>query len=270
MSTTTNRAAADARSQAVALTAYGGSLVGKVSYQAAGVVAAEVSDLSDGYGSLALVRCSATGRFERITSFATGDDVVGYAEPDGRVHLLLGMPWELILALIAAAASGAEFVPGGTDTQVYYNDDGDLATTDQITVAAGRATHVSPIVNGTPVYRSGGTDITSPVGRFTTASTTPVVITRTPAAQDTEIVSIIVRSRRNTSNTKRGSWRFVATVSRNGGNAVLDDLATATPFNLNAGTVVVSVSGTGLIVTVTPADTDSRDWDYELRVQGDT
>ncbi len=62
----------------------------------------------------------------------------------------------------------------------------------------------------------------------------------------------------------------MATVSRNGSNAVLDDLVTATPYNLNAGTVAVAVNGTALEVTITPADTDSRDWDYELRVQGDT
>ncbi len=315
VSTAANRTTADARTQAIALTAYGGSAVGKVSYQASGTLAEEISDL--GAGSRQLVRVSTAGRIERIATASVDpdtDDVIGYAETDGRVHLFIGIPLAEIIALVnviaggeantaSSVGSGASlvkakvgvdlpfrsivgtspitatentndvtlaFVPGGTSTQAYYNSGGALATTDQITISGGRATHVAPIVTGTPVHRGGGTDITSIVGRFTTSSTTPVLITRTPAAEDTEIVSIIVRSRRNTSNTKRGSWRFVATVSRNGGNAVLDELVTATPFNLNAGTVAVTVSGTGLVVTVTPADTDSRDWDYELRVQGDT
>ncbi len=152
-------------------------------------------------------------------------------------------------------------LPNATD-QVVARD-----TTDTLT----NKTLTSPIVNGVPVYRSGGVDIESIVGRTTTAATTPVALaTRTPAAQDTEIVSIIVRSRRDGSNTKRGSWAFKATVSRNGGDAVLDDLKTETAFNLDAGTVAVAVSGTGLTVTATPADTDSRIWDYELRVHGDT
>ncbi len=96
VSNTANRTAADARSQAVALTAYGGSMVGKVSYQASGTVAQSISGLSPGYSGIALVRASTTGRFERIVGYTLGDDVVGYAEPDGRVHLHLGIPWQLI------------------------------------------------------------------------------------------------------------------------------------------------------------------------------
>ncbi len=267
VATTANRG--DRGSEGIACSAWGGvpGSVGQVKLVQDGILPAEISGLAP--GSKSFVRCSATGTVERIATASIDlsvDDIIGKAEADGRVHLFFGMPLSQIVTLIESS-----FTPGGTDTQVYYNNAGELATTSQITVSAGRATHVSPIVNGTPVYRSGGTDITSPVGRITTVSTSPVVLaSRTPAIQDTEIVSILVRSRRNTSNTKRGSWPFRATVSRNGGNAVLDNLDTGTAFNLNAGTVAVTVSGTDLIVTVTPADTDSRDWDYELRVQGDT
>ncbi len=198
-----------------------------------------------GAGAAGLVKVSATGTLERGTTGevvgvcdTTGNALVFFAA-QGLIDLVdlvegetntasnvgsgadifkqkAGVDFEfrgvLGLGTLGAAVNGDNielaFTPGGTTTQAYYNNAGVLSTTDQITIAAGRATHVSPIVNGTPVYRSGGTDITSPVGRRTTASTSPVVLaSRTPAIQDTEVVSIIVRSRRNTSNTKRGSWR---------------------------------------------------------------
>lgn len=120
VSTTANRATAAALSQAVALSAYGGSLVGQVSYQSSGVVAQEISGLPPGYGSRVLVRTSATGTFERIASFTSGDDVVGYAESDGRVHLHLGLPWQDILAI----ASFPIEVPGTPGHMIVYASDG--------------------------------------------------------------------------------------------------------------------------------------------------
>lgn len=95
VATSANRTAADAGAQAVALTDYGGSLVGKVTYQSSGIVANEITDL--GAGTAALVRTSSTGRFERIVGDpGADDDVVGYCETDGRVKLHLGLPWSLM------------------------------------------------------------------------------------------------------------------------------------------------------------------------------
>lgn len=88
VATAANRAALPGvRAQAIALTAYGGSAVGKVSYQAAGVVANEVSEL--GVGLASWVRVSSTGRAERCTP-ADGDDIIGKCGTDGRLHLQLG------------------------------------------------------------------------------------------------------------------------------------------------------------------------------------
>lgn len=87
VSTTANRTAANAKSQAIALSSYGGSVVGKVSYQATGTLAAEVSGL--GVGVASWVRCSSTGLLERVSP-SPGDDICGFAEADGRVHLCFG------------------------------------------------------------------------------------------------------------------------------------------------------------------------------------
>lgn len=105
VSSAANRTAAGAFTQAVALTPYGGSLIGQVSYQASGIVAQEVSGLAViAPGAAQLVRVSTAGRFERISIYTTGDDVIGYANSDGRVALHIGLPWQFIAALGAGAA----------------------------------------------------------------------------------------------------------------------------------------------------------------------
>src|SRR5688572_29762455 len=88
-------------SEAIALTAYSGAVVGAVQIQQAGVIDASISGLAA--GAKQLVRVSSAGRIERIASFTLGDDVIGYAEADGRVHLHFGLPWQQI-------ASGAGLV----------------------------------------------------------------------------------------------------------------------------------------------------------------
>jgi hypothetical protein len=89
VATAANRAAADARAQGVALTEYGGSAVGKVSYQSTGILANEVGGL--GEGTAAYVRSSSAGRLERVEGQpAEDDDVVGSCSTDGRVYLHMG------------------------------------------------------------------------------------------------------------------------------------------------------------------------------------
>lgn len=115
VATSANRTSAAAGAQAIAMTAYGGSEVGKVRYQMAGTVAASVTGLAA--GSAALVKTSSTGRLERVVGTpSASDDVVGYAEADGRVKLCFGMPWSAIASAITAGA----VAPGGSSTQLQY------------------------------------------------------------------------------------------------------------------------------------------------------
>lgn len=92
------------RSEGVALTAYGGSSTGSVQLQQCGTIDADISGLAA--GSASWVRCSATGTIERCTPGAS-DDIIGYAEADGRVHLLFGM----LTSAITSGGGGA--TPGG-------------------------------------------------------------------------------------------------------------------------------------------------------------
>lgn len=105
IATTANRGARG--SEGVALSAWGSSVVGSVQMQQAGVIDATISGL--GAGNRELVRVSAAGRLERIASYTAGDDVVGYAEVDGRVHLHFGIPWGLM------GAGGDSLPDGWTD-----------------------------------------------------------------------------------------------------------------------------------------------------------
>jgi hypothetical protein len=113
-------------SEAIALTAYGGAGTGSIQIQQAGVIDADISGLAA--GDRAVVRCSSTGTIERVASPTSDDDVIGYAEADGRVHLHFGIPWNLI------AAGGA--VPGGSTASVQVNN-GSGAFTGYSTVLAG-------------------------------------------------------------------------------------------------------------------------------------
>ncbi len=320
VSSAANRATADARTQAVALTAYGGSAVGKVSYQAAGTVAAEVSDLADGADDPQFVRASSAGRFERIATASIDpdtDDLVGYAEKDGRVHLFVGLPYaELVTIVAGLSVTGTGFVhatsgvidPAATalaryasgkvqiDGNLQFRNTGDsnrtldlVATptstnktltlpnaTDQVvardtTDTLTNKTLTSPIINGLPVYRVTGLDIPSYVTPVATAATTQVNCgTVTLADETTAAIDVIVRCSRDGSNTKRGVWKFSAVVSRNGAGAVLDVLNVGEAFNLNGGTVTCDVDSNSFRVRITPADTDARKWDSEIRVQVNT
>ncbi len=121
VATSANRATAAARAQAVALTAYGGSTVGKVQYRSAGLVPESVTDL--GPGTESLVRCSSTGRFERIAAGSVNpstDDIVGLAYADGRVNLFFGIPIEELATIIGGGGGGA--TPGGSVGSVQIHN----------------------------------------------------------------------------------------------------------------------------------------------------
>lgn len=111
IATTANRGTR--RSEGVAITAYGGSSVGSVQLQQTGTLPQEITGLSTGFGSKQLVRVSATGTLERIATASVvlgTDDLIGYAETDGRVHLYPGFPIDELVTLI----SGSGATPGGT------------------------------------------------------------------------------------------------------------------------------------------------------------
>lgn len=76
------------RSEGIATTAYGGAGTGSVQLQQSGTIDATISGLAAGIASW--VRCSATGTIERVTPSGS-DDIIGYAEANGRVHLMFGI-----------------------------------------------------------------------------------------------------------------------------------------------------------------------------------
>lgn len=110
LSSTANRGSR--RSEGVALTAYGGSSRGSVQMQQAGTIDATISGLAA--GSASWVRCSATGTIERCTPSGS-DDIIGYAEADGRVHLMFGV-------LTADLVNGGGATPGGSISGLFGDD----------------------------------------------------------------------------------------------------------------------------------------------------
>lgn len=92
LATTANRAGR--RAEAVVLTPFGGSGIGAIELQHVATVDASISGLAAGAASL--VRVSATGRLERVTTASLTDDACGLAEADGRVHLAFGQPVQLL------------------------------------------------------------------------------------------------------------------------------------------------------------------------------
>lgn len=164
---------------------------------------------------------------------------------------------------LVATPTGARTVTIQDATQTLVGRD----TTDTLT----NKTLVSPIVTGTPVYQGTRVSIPSTVTEVQTAAITQVNCgTYTITDEHTVAIDVIVRSQRRTSNTKRGCWKFSAVVSRNGAGAVLDVLTVGDAFNLNAGTVTCDVNGNDFRVRITPADTDARNWDSEIRAQDGT
>lgn len=130
VATSANRTAANVGTQAIALGPTSSQALPGVPYQSSGIVSASVSGLA----SLTpgptnqLVRTSSTGRLERVSSYTTGDDIVGYAFWDGRVALHLGLPWETIAT---SAGLAVTFDTTGARSNIVAN----------------RASEISPINN---------------------------------------------------------------------------------------------------------------------------
>jgi hypothetical protein len=111
VATAAARTSANARTQAIATTAYGGSAVGKVQYQSAGILPASISLLAA--GSASWVRMSSTGFIERFTPVAAGtSDVIGKCYADGRVALELGIWTEDLAIGGGGGASLSGTIPG--------------------------------------------------------------------------------------------------------------------------------------------------------------
>lgn len=130
VATTENRGSRGA--EGIALTAWSvAGTVGSVDMQQSGIIDASVS----GLGSAAtkqLVRTSATGTMERVASYTAGDDIIGYAELDGRVHLHFGIPW--------GQFSGT---PGAPDKSIQWNDNGVFAGESAWTREASGRVHLT-------------------------------------------------------------------------------------------------------------------------------
>lgn len=88
--TAANRASLGRRAEAVALTPYGGPNVGSVQIQEVGTLDPAISGL--GTGTASWVRASAGGFAERVANPTAADDVIGWGEADGSVHLHFALP----------------------------------------------------------------------------------------------------------------------------------------------------------------------------------
>jgi hypothetical protein len=176
--TTANRGTR--RAEGIALTAWDDDTrTGSVRMQSAGTLDAETSLL--GTGSASWVRCSATGTIERCTP-AAGDDIIGYAEADGRVHLAFGM-WT---AAIINGGSGTFTPPTGTGFATTTGGALDAASLPFPLPVAKGGTNRTALGTGLQVLRtnSGATDTEwATIGTFT-APTGTGFVTVTSGALD--------------------------------------------------------------------------------------
>lgn len=140
VATTANRGTR--RSTCIALENFGA--MSTVRVQQVGEIPADVSGLATGAASW--VRVSSTGYLERVTTPATGDDVVGRAEADGTVRLLFGVLTDAIAN--GSAASVADDIAKSAGT-----------TIDRVQGLRGRALASTAPTTG-EVYKYDGTEWT--------------------------------------------------------------------------------------------------------------
>lgn len=111
----TSAARGNRRAEGVAISTTNGSGLGSVEIQQAGSLDATITGL--GAGPVSLVRTSAAGRMERVSSYTAGDDVIGLAEESGRVHLLIGLPYQqLVDASVGETNTASNVGTTGTGT----------------------------------------------------------------------------------------------------------------------------------------------------------
>lgn len=100
------------RSEGITLSAYAGFGPPTGQLQQSGTVDASISGL--GIGAISWVRCSATGTPERVASPGVDDDLIGYCETSGRLHLSFGI-------LTSAMAGGDIALPAGGPSGVNWS-----------------------------------------------------------------------------------------------------------------------------------------------------
>lgn len=128
-----------------------------------------------------------------------------------------------------------------------------------------------PVLSGTVTHNGTRSTTKAVPTAIQTSATTQVNCGTYTLTDDTTVaIDVIVWSARQSSNSKRGRWKFSAVVSRNGGDAVLDQLVVGDAFNSTAATVTCDVSGNDFRVRVTPADTDARNFWSELSIHEGT
>jgi hypothetical protein len=174
VATSSVRSSLGKRAEAVAMTDYGGALVGKVQYQMAGILSAELSGLGTGIESW--VRVASDGSLERCTPGGS-DDLVGKCATDGRVHLDFGV-WD---STNISGGGGSSFTAGGdlsgsSTSQTVQKvrgaqvgtAAGSLTTGQSLQVTAGSAADWGPVnlalsaaVTGVLPVLNGGTALTT-------------------------------------------------------------------------------------------------------------
>jgi len=146
--TTANRGTK--RSSMIALSA-ASSLSQSFIGQGAGDVPASVTGLAA--GSASWVRVSATGYAERAATPTTGDDVVGFCEADGTLHLMCGI---LTPAMVTASSGGTSIA--NTTTLEENGAVGDGVTNDSAAFTAALATGKTILLGAkTYLVSTGGT-----------------------------------------------------------------------------------------------------------------
>lgn len=186
VATSANRTAANVGTQGIALGPTSSQALPGVPYQSSGIVSASVSGLTSLTPGSAnqLVRTSSSGRLERVSSYTSGDDIVGYATWDGRVALHLGLPWESI-------ATFAGVSPGGATYSMQYKVN---------TTTLGGSTGVS--VDGTGSALQLGTGAFATVGLVRVAYNTGAVL----SAKDSGATN------RNVISQSTSTWTFGSSV----------------------------------------------------------
>ncbi len=145
--TTANRASYG-RAVGVAITS-ADSTVRSFEYQVAGVLSAELSGLPDGStGDWVIV--TSTGALERDASPDAGEDVIGRCtHTGGDVQIMPGV-WDETNTLGGVVDGGT---PGGSDTQVQFNDEGALGGSSKFTF--DKTTGVVTLTDGTAASTTG-------------------------------------------------------------------------------------------------------------------
>lgn len=129
----------------------------------------------------------------------------------------------------------------------------------------------SPTFSGTPIYQGTRFSIRSVVGEVQTSSTSATTVASFTMTDDTHAqFDAIVTFARQTSVTKAGTYKLSVGYRRAAGGAptIVGALVQPTDQETTAGdTVTIDVSSNDVRVRVTAADSDTRNWSCELRVQ---